>query len=179
MTVAKAYKDVTFTLVAGESYVDPETGEIVFKDDSLDVEIVDGDNDNPDCYLINVDYYVRLYKSRDSMLITARSNFGNVELYEKSIEESIENEFITFNGRNTISSDKIIKDNFIAIPVGKIYTLAGTEYSSDISAELNTNSITALEEIVGIYEISYLTKYDKYKFLSTRTGRMVIFFIGT
>ncbi len=178
MTLAKAYKDVTFTLVAGESYIDPDTGEVAFKGDSIEAEIVNEDNDNPECYLVDVEYYLRLYRSRESMHVITRSNFGSVKLNTKGIETDIENEVVLFTGSDSTTSDKFIKGNFIYTPIGIVYTISGTEYGSGISGVTSSNTIKADEKIVGIYEVSYLSKYDRYKFSSPRLGRMIILFIG-
>lgn len=144
----------------------------------LEAEIVDEDNDSPECYLPNTDYYVRLYRSTDDLLISAKMNFGNIFLENSSVQEEIE-ETIIFSGSDSITSQRIIQGNFVYIFDGLVFDVDHNLYDSNISYTVGSNNLAATKEIFGVANISYITKYMKYKFKTSRTGNLLISFVGT
>ena len=92
-TVTKTILDVTLVI----SVDDPDSNEL------LEADIVDEDNDSPDCYVPNTDYYVRLYRSSEELTVSAKANFGNISLESPSVQEEIE-ETIIFSGNDCCCS---------------------------------------------------------------------------
>lgn len=165
---AKAYRDVTLVLV----------GEIGYEDD-INAEIVDEDNGGATCYLPDTDYYVRVYRSRPEVLITALMNIGQISLENLNIQEDISDEVIFFGGSDSATADKYIFGNFQYSPIGQIYTIDGIVYSGGLSPTLGSNNVKAESEIIGMYRVSYYSTYMKFKFSSPQIGEIVIIFIGS
>ena len=167
-TVTKTILDVTIVI----SIDDPELNEI------LEADIVDEDNDSPDCYVPNKDYYLRLYRSSESLSISAKVNFGSISIESPSVQEEIE-ETIIFSGSDSISSQRIIQGSFIYSFDGLIFDIDHEEYTSNIAHTIGSKNLRATKEIFGAINVSYITKYMKYKFRLSRTGKLLISFVVT
>lgn len=167
-TVTKTILDVTLVI----SIDDPDLNEI------LEADIVDEDNDSPDCFVPNKDYYVRLYRSSESLFISAKTNFGSISLENSSIQEEIE-ETIIFSGSDSVSSQKIIQGNFVYSFDGLVFNIDHDLYSSNIEHTIGSKNLKAIEEIFGVIDVSYITKYMRYKFRLSRTGKLLISFVVT
>jgi len=167
-TVTKTILDITLVI----SVDDPEINEI------LEVDIVDEDNDSPDCYVPNQDYYVRLYRSSESLLISAKVNFGSISLENPSVQEEIE-ETIIFSGSDSVSSQRIIQGSFVYSFDGLVFDIDHNLYTSNIAHTVGSKNLRATKEIFGVVDISYISKYMKYKFKLSRTGKLLISFVGT
>ena len=165
-TVTKTILDVTLVI----SIDDPSNNEVI------EVDIVDEDNDSPDCYVPDKDYYVRLYRSSESLLISAKTNFGNISLEESSVQEEIE-ETIIFSGSDSVSSQKIIQGTFVYNFDGLAFNIDHNPYSSNVEYTVGSKNLKAAEKIFGVIDISYITKYMKYKFRLSRTGKLLISFV--
>jgi len=165
-TVTKTFLDVTFVI---------STDDV----DNIEVEINSEDNNDISCYIPNVDYYARLYRSRNDMVITARANIGSISLHNVSTFEEVDEE-ITFSNGADASSSKFVKSNFLYTPVGRIYDSSLNEASgiSLISTE-GSKTIRASENIFGIYNINYQTEYMTYVFRASRAGNLMLSFIGS
>ena len=167
-TVTKTILDVTLVI----SVDDPDSNEI------LEADIVDEDNDSPDCYVPNTDYYVRLYRSSESLSISAKANFGNISLENSSVQEEIE-ETIIFSGNDSVNSQRIVQGSFVYAFDGEPFGIDHSVYSSNISHTIGSNNLRATEEIFGVIDVSYISKYMKYKFRLSRIGKLLISFVGT
>ena len=167
-TVTKTILDVTIVI----SIDDPELNEI------LEADIVDEDNDSPDCYVPNKDYYLRLYRSSESLSISAKMNFGSISIENPSVQEEIE-ETIIFSGSDSISSQKIIQGSFVYSFDGLVFDIDHEEYTSNIAHTIGSKNLRATKEIFGVIDVSYITKYMKYKFRPSRIGKLLISFVVT
>ena len=167
-TVTKTILDVTLVI----SIDDPDSNEI------LEADIVEEDNNSPDCYVPGTDYYVRLYRSSESLNISAKVNFGNISLENSSIQEEIE-ETIIFSGSDSITSQRIIQGSFVYTFDGIVFGIDHSIYTSNISHVIGSNNLRTTEKIFGVADISYITKYMKYKFRLSRTGKLLISFVVT
>jgi len=167
-TVTKTILDVTLVI----SVDDPDSNEI------LEADIVDEDNNSPDCYVPGTDYYVRLYRSSEDLAISAEMNFGNISLENLSVQEEIE-ETIIFNGSDSVTSQRIIQGNFVYTFDGIAFGIDHSIYASNVSHTIGSKNLRATEEIFGVIDVSYITKYMKYKFRLSRTGKLLISFVGT
>jgi len=147
-------------------------------EDNISAEIVSEDNDNNQCYVPDTDYYIRLYKSRDDILISAKINFGEVVQYSVDNIKTVASEFVIFSGAFTTQSENIIWGNFNYSKEGIVYNIDHTEYSSGLSYTQGSSMIRAVKKIFGIYEISYYSKYILYRFRVNRTGHIIISFVG-
>ena len=167
-TITKTILDVTLVI----SVDDPDSNEI------LEADIVDEDNDSPDCYVPNTDYYVRLYRSSESLSVSAKVNFGNISLENFSVQEEIE-ETIIFSGNDSVSSQRIIQGNFVYSFDGLVFDIDHNSYVSNIGHTVGSKNLRATKEIFGVIDVSYITKYMKYKFRLSRTGKLLISFVVT
>ena len=167
-TVTKTILDVTLVI----SVDDPDSNEL------MEADIVDEDNDSPDCYVPNTDYYVRLYRSSEDLAVSAKANFGNIFLENPSVQEEIE-ETIIFSGSDSVTSQRIIQGSFVSAFDGVTYDLNHGIYTSNISYTPGSKNLRATEEIFGVIDVSYITKYMKYKFRLSRIGKLLISFVGT
>lgn len=165
-TVTKTILDVTLVI----SVDDPDSNEM------LEADIVDEDNDSPDCFVPDKDYYVRLYRSSESLSISAKVNFGNIFLENPSVQEEIE-ETIIFSGSDSVSSQRIIQGSFVYNFDGLVFDIDHDSYLSNIEHTIGSNNLKATEKIFGIIDVSYITKYMKYKFRLSRTGKLLISFV--
>ena len=167
-TVTKTILDVTLVI----SIDDPEVNEI------LEVDIVDEDNDSPDCYVPNKDYYLRLYRSSENLSISAKMNFGSISLENSSVQEEIE-ETIIFSGSDSVSSQRIIQGSFVYSFDGLAFDIDHEEYVSNIAHTIGSKNLRTTKEIFGVIDASYITKYMKYKFRPSRIGKLLISFVVT
>ena len=167
-TVTKTILDVTLVI----SIDDPDSNEI------LEADIVDKDNNSPDCYVPGTDYYVRLYRSSESLNISAKVNFGNISLENFSIQEEIE-ETIIFSGSDSVSSQRIIQGNFAYNFDGLAFDIDHNLYISNVAYTVGSNNLRTTSKIFGVINVSYITKYMKYKFKLSRTGKALISFVVT
>jgi len=165
-TVSKTYRDVTIVI----TYDDDRT---------IDAEIVDSDNDNSECYLPDTDYYIRIYRSSRDIAVSAKVNFGTIELVTPQVAENITEEYITFNNVDSVNSNKIIYDNFQYSSIGLVYDEDHNKISSVLSFTEGQQNIRSKVAIMGIFEISYYSEYMKFKFRSPRIGKMLLSFVGS
>ena len=135
-TVTKTILDVTLVI----SIDDPDFNEI------LEADIVDEDNNSPDCFVPNTDYYVRLYRSSESLAISAKVNFGSISLENSSVQEEIE-ETIIFSGSDSVSSQRIIQGSFVYTFDGIAFKIDHGIYTSNISHTLGSNNLRKTEKI--------------------------------
>lgn len=169
-TVTKTILDITLVTLIDDPSLDIN--------EMIEAEIVDADNNNPDCYVPNTDYYVRLYKSSENLSISTKINFGNIFLETSSIQEEIE-ETIIFTGSDSVSSQKIIQGNFAYNFDGLAFDINHNLYTSNIAYVIGSNTLRTTSKIFGVINISYITKYMKYKFRLSRTGKALISFVVT
>lgn len=167
-TVTKTILDVTLVI----SIDDPSNNEVI------EADIVDEDNDSPDCFVPDKDYYVRLYRSSESLSISAKVNFGNISLEESFVQEEIE-ETIIFSGSDSVSSQKIIQGSFVYSFDGLAFNIDHEAYISNIEHTIGSKNLKAIEKIFGVIDVLYITKYMKYKFRLSRTGKLLISFVVT
>lgn len=167
-TITKTILDVTLVI----SIDDPEINEI------LEADIVDEDNNSPDCYVPDTDYYVRLYRSSENLSVSAKMNFGSISLENPSVQEEIE-ETVIFSGNDSVSSQRIIQGNFIYSFDGLAFNIDHEIYTSNIAHTIGSKNLRTVEEIFGVIDISYITKYMKYRFRASRTGKLLISFVVT
>lgn len=165
---AKAYQDVTLVVI----------GEIDYENE-IEAEIVNEDNNNITCYVPNTNFYVRLYRSREAIDITALMNSGFISLESSYVQENISEEVVFFSGSKSVTSEKFIQGNFLYTPIGQIYTIKGETYSGGLSPTLQSKTINAEEKIIGLFAISYYSVYMKFIFSSPKPGKIVIIFIGS
>lgn len=167
-TVTKTILDVTLVI----SIDDPSNNEVI------EADIVEEDNDSPDCFVPDKDYYVRLYRSSESLSISAKVNFGNISLEESFVQEEIE-ETIIFSGSDSVSSQKIIQGSFVYSFDGLAFNIDHEAYISNIEYTIGSKNLKAIEKIFGVIDVLYITKYMKYKFRLSRTGKLLISFVVT
>jgi len=167
-TVTKTILNVTLVI----SIDDPDRNE------AIEAAIVDEDNNSPDCFVPDKDYYVRLYRSSESLSISAKVNFGNISLENSSVQEEIE-ETIIFSGNDSVSSQKIIQGNFVYSFDGLAFNVDHNLYTSNVKHTIGSKNLKTVEKIFGVIDISYITKYMKYKFRLSRTGKLLISFVVT
>jgi len=167
-TFAKTIEDITLVI----SIDDPDANEL------LEADIVDEDNNSPSCYVPNVDYYVRLYRSSEDLIISAKMNFGNITLANPSVQENLE-ETIIFTGGESASTNRIIQSNFVYSMDGQAFDLEHNEYTSVISHTIGSKNlrIEGVEGIFGVVNVSYITRYMHYIFRPSRIGKLIISFV--
>jgi hypothetical protein len=163
-SVTKAYEDVTIALTYDDE---------IFLDAIIDQD----DNNNNSKYVPGIDYYVRLYKSSRDLTITAKVNFGIIDINTQLVPENISDEWITLAG-NSSSSEKIIHENFQAVPEGIVFDENLEKINMALSFTKGSKNIRSSQDIFGIYNVSYYTEYSLYRFRAERTGHMLITFLG-
>lgn len=159
---------------------------VIGEDDLLlEAEIVDTDNDGESTYYVGTSYILRLFKSTNISSIAVGNNIGSVNKVGSGLTASVpyegeDPEYLVFSGSNSASLSKVYNSSFSATPVGSIYDKNGAVTSASLTAPVSGGKdVLASKEIYGVYEVSYVTKYDTYSFNSGVVGPMLIFFIGT
>lgn len=176
--MATTSTNLTVTIVTS---VTPPGEEDLF----LEAEINAEDNEGESTYYVSHDYFLRLFKSTNIISLIKASNLGSVALDSPGLTASIpadpaSPEYLTFTGSNEGSLDKVYHSTFVATPIGSVFDKNGSETTASLSAPTpGAKTVVADKEIYGVYEVSYITKYDKYKFSSPVVGQMLILFIGT
>ena len=165
-SIIKVYEDITIALTYdGDVYIDA---------------IIDSyDNNGSTKYLVDTDYYVRLYKSSRDVQIETKSNIGSIVLNDLIIGENISNEKITFTGDKNASANKIIFGNFQYSSEGRVYDEDLELITPVISFTEGSKNIRVPEQIFGIYNMSYYSEYSLYRFRSSIMGNMLLTFIGS
>ncbi len=149
----------------------------------LEAEINSEDNDGVSTYQPNVRYYARLYKSSNVTSLSKFSNIGSLGLSSSGLTESVpaegETEYLAFSGSNSGSLDKSYNSGFSYSPVGTVFDINGAATSVSLTPTPGFKTVIASKEIYGVFEVSYVTKYDLYWFQSTIVGTMLMVFIGS
>lgn len=150
----------------------------------LEAEIVDLDNNGESTYYVDEKYYLRLYKSPDITSVKYNSNIGTVSLTSSGLTASVpykveDPEYLIFTGGETSDLDKVYESGFSYSQMGSVYDSDGNPTSATLAVpSRGYKTVVASKKIFGVYNVTYTTKYDKYRFSSGTKGPMLIFFIG-
>jgi len=170
--MTKAYDSVQVVIGVSTGDVENEgTAEIV-------AELNAEDNGSPSDYIEGTQYFVRLYKGASIQSVISFSNFGGVGISQRNVSEDVEDELIAFTGSATASLNKMLWGDITLTPVGIVYTKNGVVVTPTIIKTQGNRTLTADQEIWGIYLASYKTQWDKYWFNANRQGTMLIVFVG-
>ncbi|MHA1401871.1 MAG: hypothetical protein ACTSQE_16090 [Candidatus Heimdallarchaeaceae archaeon] len=165
-TETKAYQDITIALT--------------FDDDAaIDAEINGEDNNDPDCYIPNTDYYVRLYKSNNNISVIAKANFGLIVPYQQNLSETITDEEMIFLKAQEGSVGKMIHGGFSYLLDGLAYNEDLEEVIPIVSHTIGSKAIRLDLDVFCVMTVSYYTEYMLYRFRTSRTGKLLLSFMGT
>jgi len=151
----------------------------------LEAEIVEDDNGGVSTYYVGTTYFLRLFKSTTVSSLVKNSNIGTVALNSAGLTTTVpydedDPEYLTFTGSNTASLSKVYESGFSYTVIGAAFDNEGVETTITLSPPAKgEKTVTANKECYGVFNVSYVTKYDKYSFMSPVTGQMLIFFIGS
>ena len=150
----------------------------------LEADIVAADNNDESTYYVGESYILRLFKSTNITSLTVGNNIGSVSKRSSGLTtlvpyEGEDKEYVTFSGSDSSSLAKVYEGSLTATPVGSFFDKNGaiTGAPSPVPTRGSKN-LKVNREIYGVYEVSYITKYDTYQFSSPTAGPMLIFFIG-
>lgn len=160
----------------------PSQGELL-----LEAEIAPSDNDGNTIYYIGESYVLRLFKSTNISTITAASTIGTVTKSGSGLTTEVpyaddddDYEYVTFSGSETASLNKVYESNLKGSFVGSVFDKNGNHISPpSVTPTKGSKTLTASKKIYGVYQCTYITKYDTYDFSSSSAGPMLILFIGS
>ena len=150
----------------------------------LEAEVNKDDNDGVTTYLVGTSYILRLFKSTNIASIVYNNNIVTVSKAQSGLTATVpypddDDEYIIFQGSQTASLSKVLHSNFSATLIGSVYDKEGSPTSTSLSTTPGSKTVTADKEVYAVYKVTYVTKYDTYRFQSGVVGPMLIFFIGT
>lgn len=132
------------------------------------------DNNDPECYLIGTSYLVRLYESPETLSIQTFNTNGTINYIEK-ITESIEDEYVVFNGEQTQDLSKVMHSDFSFILVGNAYGINGIILPSvTFTIQKGTKQIIASIPCYAVIKVSYTNQYSSYKFAASSEGKLIL-----
>lgn len=141
---------------------------------SLDWELNNEDNNNPVCYRVGTEYYLRLKRIPPQMTASVFSTNASV-VYDSEQTEEIEEEYVIFTGDQENNSSKTIDSDFSYEIIGNVYSETGVLLPSvTFTIHPGTAQITASIPCYAVLKIDYTHKYDRYKFVAFSEG-MVLF----
>ena len=165
-TETKTYQNVTIALTFDDAT-------------AIEAEINEEDNGNPDCYVPNTDYYVRLYKSSSNITVIAKANFGLIVPYQQNVIETITDEEMTFIQSQEVSVEKMIHGGFSHSLEGIARDENLQEVVPVISHTIGSKTIRSNLDICCIMTVSYYSEYMLYRFRTSRAGSLLLCFMGT
>jgi len=135
----------------------------------LQWSVVHEDNNSPDCFLADTAYYIRLYRTPLTLLpadITVFNTSGSVT-YVSTEEESVIEEFVTFQGDQVARLDKPFYQTFTFTTLG-IYNASGQPSEAiTFGVTEGSNEIRASAPCFGTILVNYITQYLRYRFVGT------------
>ncbi len=146
---------------------------------SLDWELVDKDNNDPECYLVGGSYLVRLTRSPDPLPPppTNISVFGvNATVYYSSAEEkNVWDEYVVFDGKQVASLNSTLLRDFSYDIIGIAKSATGTVLPFiTFSISPGSNKIVASVPCYAVLKVDYKARYYFYKFTGLSEGRAIL-----
>lgn len=146
---------------------------------TLEWNLVDDDNSDPECYLVGSEYYVRLYKTPESLDQSAYAINGSV-YFDSEQTEDITDEYVVFSGTQTSNLKNVFLGNFSYKIIGNVISDSGVSLPSiAFTISPGDKGIAANIPCYAILKVSYKTKYYRYKFVGVSEGKILLIALAT
>jgi len=131
--------------------------------------------------------HLRLHKSLSISSLISGCTIGSISLppgcsgLTASVPyEGEDDEHLTFSGGHTADLNRIFNSSFSATQIGKVFDEHGDETTVTLTPPPSgQKTVLANKKIYGVFKVTYIARYDKWKFSSNTEGPMLIFFIGS
>ena len=146
---------------------------------SLQWDLVDEDNDSPECLLIGTSFLIRLYESPETLSVQTFNSNGTIN-YIEDILENITDEYVVFSGEQTSDLSKVMHSGFSSVLIGNAYGVNGEVLSSvTFTIQKGTKQILASVPCYAIIKVGYTSIYSSYKFSGNSEGKLILVAIAT